>query len=316
MLKSKIKSVRRERKKVSAFSPQPSAFVCSAFTLVEVLVVVVLMSFIVLALMAVFNGTQTAFRASLTQSDVLEGGRSVMGMIKNDLEGMTPSDGISIVTPGNNYLDGPVNFAVYIYDTFTINPLVQSLTGSGNQRTNVQEWFFILTRQNTTWTGVGYKVDLNSSNYFFPLYRYSMSTNVSAPYGPKGLFADFGATPTYFTNNISHLIDGVVDLRVRAYDPQGRWINGTWTNAAAGSHNILPAVYPTFGEPAPLYMLSNALPASVEIELGVLEDRVIQRAESISDPTVRSNYLAQQAGQVHVFRQRVWIRNVDPSAYQ
>ena len=34
-----------------------------AFTLVEILVVVVLLSLIVLALMAVFNGTQTAFRA-------------------------------------------------------------------------------------------------------------------------------------------------------------------------------------------------------------------------------------------------------------
>jgi hypothetical protein len=30
----------------------------------------------------------------------------------------------------------------------------------------------------------------------------------------------------------------------------------------------------------------------------------------------QSNYLAQQAGKMHVFRQRVWIRNVDPSAYQ
>ena len=76
---------------------QPSAFACSAFTLIEVLVVVVLMSFIILALMAVFNSTQTAFRASLTQTDVLEGGRSAMGMIKSDLESMTPSFGVSNV---------------------------------------------------------------------------------------------------------------------------------------------------------------------------------------------------------------------------
>ena len=67
------------------------------------------------------------------------------------------------------------------------------------------------------------------------------------------------------------------------------------------------------------YMFSNTLPASVEIDLGVLEDRAIQRALSL--PKVppgwaQSNYLAGRAGQVHVFRQRVWIRNVDPSAYQ
>ena len=57
----------------STLGPRPAI---AAFTLVEVLVVVVLMSFIILALMAVFNSTQAAFRASITQTDVLEGGRS------------------------------------------------------------------------------------------------------------------------------------------------------------------------------------------------------------------------------------------------
>jgi len=32
-------------------------------------------------------------------------------------------------------------------------------------------------------------------------------------------------------------------------------------------------------------------------------------------PLARSNYLAQRVGQVHLFRQRVSIPNVDPSAY-
>jgi hypothetical protein len=64
-------------------------------------------------------------------------------------------------------------------------------------------------------------------------------------------------------------------------------------------------------------MFSNALPASVEIEMGVLEDRALQRAESLGGSfTAQSNYLAQQAGKVHVFRQRVSIPNVDPAAYQ
>ena len=63
MLKSKLKFPAK-RHKVSAFSLQPSAFACSAFTLIEILVVVVLMSLIILALMTVFNATQNAFRAS------------------------------------------------------------------------------------------------------------------------------------------------------------------------------------------------------------------------------------------------------------
>jgi prepilin-type N-terminal cleavage/methylation domain-containing protein len=77
----------------------------AGFTLVEILVVVVLMSLIVLALMAVFNSTQAAFRASLTQTDVLEGGRSVIGLVKADLEGMTPSFGQSnvVLTGGTTF---------------------------------------------------------------------------------------------------------------------------------------------------------------------------------------------------------------------
>ena len=57
--------------------------------------------------------------------------------------------------------------------------------------------------------------------------------------------------------------------------------------------------------------------ASVEIDLGVLEDRALQRAETWPNGSLlQSNYLAQQAGKVHMFRQRVKISNVDPSAYQ
>ena len=45
-------------------------------------------------------------------------------------------------------------------------PLVQSLTASSAQRTNVLENFFILSRDNVngspTWIGVGYAVDTDS----------------------------------------------------------------------------------------------------------------------------------------------------------
>jgi hypothetical protein len=64
-------------------------------------------------------------------------------------------------------------------------------------------------------------------------------------------------------------------------------------------------------------MFSNTLPASVEIEMGVLEDRALQRAESLSGSFLaQSNYLAGSASQVHIFRQRVSISKVDPAAYQ
>jgi type II secretory pathway pseudopilin PulG len=297
-----------------------------AFTLIEILVVVVLMSFIVLALMAVFNSTQAAFRASLTQTDVLEGGRAVMGLIKSDLESMAPSFGQSNQPAANGYSTVPVNF--YANTNFNYQPLVQLLAGSGYQRTNVLEEFFILTRQNTTWTGIGYVVDTTSTDHLNPLYRFTMSTNVMTA-GPAGLYYNFLTNRPAWTKvpissanaSFSHLMDGVVHLTVRAYDNNGQWMTNTveiYNGRFATNRNVCFLLPATLGETG-FYMFSNTLPASVEIELGVLEDRTIQRAESLPNVApvwASSNYLSQRAGQVHLFRQRFPIRNVDPSAYQ
>ena len=305
----------------AALNSQPSTLNrFRGFTLVEILVVVVLLSFIILALMTVFSATQSAFRAGITQTDVMEGGRSVMGLIKSDLESLTPSDGAS---------NGPVNFYVNTnYWQYQSNsaPLMQTLVGSRDPntlRTNVLETFFVLTRQNTTWTGTGYVVDTASTNSLNPLYRFSISTNIMARNArniPAMLYTNFLNAPLA---SMSHLVDGVVHLTVHAYDINGRWMTNYYT--FYGSNPVLTTTNqntwfsaPTLGEVG-FYMYSNALPAAVEVELGVLEDRTIQRAESLPDLSPgwsRSNYLAQQAGKVHLFRQRFPIRNVDPSAYQ
>jgi len=302
-----------------------------AFTLVEILVVVVLMSLIVLSLMAVFNSTQAAFRASITQTDVMEGGRSVMGLIKSDLEGMTPTRGLTYGYYTNkcgntNFIvtDGAVNFCVvtnqYQYQS-NAAPLVQSLVGVSDpntRRTNVLENFFILTRQNMTWTGVGYVVDTTSTNYLNPLYRFSMTTNVLATGGPAALYTNFLSAIAVLpippnATNLSHLVDGVVHLTVHASDVNGAPIYFVGTNIMTIPLNFSCGIVQ---EPIGYVFYSNALPAAVEIQLGILEDRTLQRAESIPDSITRSSYLAQHAGQVHLFRQRFPIRNIDPSAYQ
>jgi type II secretory pathway pseudopilin PulG len=278
----------------SSLDPRPS----SAFTLIEVMLVVVLLSLIVIALMAVFTNTQRAFRASITQTDVLEGGRSAMDLIAGDLREMQASGGVS-----NN----AVNFYVAVPPGYA--PLVQSLAASSALRTNMLETIFILNRQNLTWTGVGYAVDTNATTTINPLYRYTISTNTAV--NPLVLYNTF---VTLVNNgaytNMSRLVDGVVELRLRAYDTNGVWMNSTYTNAV----NFYPFAV-TLGETS-FAMYSNTLPASVGIELGVLEDRTVQRAESRLAGPARSNYLRDQAGQVHVFRQQVAIPNVDPSAYQ
>jgi type II secretory pathway pseudopilin PulG len=298
----------------------------SAFSLVEVLVTITILSLIVLALMAVFNSTQLAFRASVTQTDVLEGGRATMDRMTADLRQMAPSlsyyftnDLVSL--NGITYPADPVNFYVNAnYNQTTNQPLVQSLPGSGAQRTNVLENFFILDRDNLngrpTWIATGYAVDTMSPTDFNPLYRFYMTTNVAAA-NPQVLFTNFMlAVQTGSFTNWSHLLDGVVHLTVRAYDTNGLWMTNGYSFGYGNTAKNVLFLPPDLGEVG-FYMFSNTLPASVEIQLGVLEDRVLQRAATWPNGSLfQSNYLALQAGKLHIFRQRVTVPNFDLSAYQ
>jgi len=283
----------------------------AAFTLIEVMVVVVLLSLIVLALMAVFNSTQAAFRASVTQAGVLESGRATMDLMAADLRAMAPSHGQS-----NNFT-GAVNFLAGVTSYASPpSPLIQPMVGGSSTRTNVLENFFILSRQNQTWTGVGYAVNTSSSSALYPLYRFSMSA--SAAFSPWLLYSNFNiALGSGAWTNMSHLMDGVVALTVRPYDVNGGLMTNhvTYSGGQYVTNENVFYFLPALGQVG-FVMFSNTLPASVEIEMGVLEDRALQRAESLPTPASQSNYLTGAASQVHVFRQRVAIPNVDPSAYQ
>jgi type II secretory pathway pseudopilin PulG len=281
----------------------------AAFTLIEVMVVVVLLSFIVLALMAVFGSTQAAFRASVTQTDVLESGRAAMEMIGDDLRALSPS-----MDSSNNTQFSTVNF--YVGTNYYENPpLIQPLIASNESRTNVLQDVFILSRDNLngvpTWTGTGYAVALSPSNTY-SLYRFSTNRPVAQNLSASNLFNTDFQNFRAFPNNgsYSHLLDGVVNFQVRAFDANGGLILTNRTNIRT---NILaqPPLWPNS-----VAFYSNALPATVEIEMATIEDRSLQRAESLPYFTARNNYLVQQAGKVHVFRQRVAIPNVDSSVYQ
>ena len=289
----------------------------AAFSLVEVLVTVSLLSLIVIALMNVFSTTQRAFRAGVTQTDVLEGGRAAVALIAADLRGMAPSGGHF------NTVNGAVNF--FSFSNSLINnaytPLLQKLPGSIEKRTNLLNYFFVLGRENTEWTGVGYIVDTASTTALYPLYRFYDQRNLSVP--PFVLFSNFlNAVQNAQWSNMSHVMDGVVHLVVRPYDVNGIWLtNGYTSPGQVPPKNTL--FLPPFGYESCFYFYSNSLPASVELELGVLEDRALKRAESLRNdvPALPPNdrrtlYLNDQSGRVHVFRQRVNIQNVDPAAYQ
>jgi len=296
----------------------------SAFTLIEVMVAMALLSVIVIALMTVFSSTQSAFRASVTQTDVLESGRATMDLITGDLRAMAPSMGISnkVINVPNYDGPGPVNF--YVGTNYYGNPpLTNSLVASSSERINIQQDVFILSRGNLdgvpTWTGTGYAVYLSTNN-LYSLYRFSASYPVAQSLSASNLFwsdfQNFLAAPNSANSNYSHLVDGVVDFQIRAYDAGGRPILTNRINIftnAFGFSATPPRVY--YADHS-VYFFSNAVPASVEIEMATLEDRALQRAESRPFGPLRTKYLEDQAAKVHVFRQRVAIPNVDPSVYQ
>ncbi|HEY4414260.1 MAG TPA: hypothetical protein VGO57_01100 [Verrucomicrobiae bacterium] len=297
----------------------------------EVLVVISILSLIVLVLMSVFNSTQAAFRAGVTQTDVLEGSRSAMELMTADLKTMTASGGYSNSFLNTYYVQNWSAANFYASSFFTTKTLLQNLPASNEPRSNVLQGFFILSRGNVgghnLWIGTGYAVDVNSSSPLYPLYRFS--TNVPASFDPAVLINTYlsyvsSNNRNFFTNSgWSHLIDGVVDLRVHAYAPNGYQMTNTYqfiSDQWITNKNVWFS-QPINGEVG-FYFFSNALPAAVELQVGVLEDRALQRAESLNDPAIiglslsQSNYLANQVGRVHIFRQRVTIPNLDRTSYQ
>jgi hypothetical protein len=260
------------------------------------------------------NDVAVAHRAVADDSLEQHADRVSRGNHPGRTPSLCPSNVIVYGSDSNN-----VNF--YATNNLGYTPLVQSLPGGTQTRTYVLENFFILSSANVngnpSWVGTGYVISTNlADGTLYPLYRFSMSTNVISG-NPAQLFNSFysdvvnNTFTNTFTTNWSHLMDGVVDLRVRAFDINGTWMNNIYTNVLNFKTNST-----MWGETG-FYMFSNTVPASVEVELGVLEDRTLQRAESLSGSyQAQTNYLAQHVGQVHIFRQRAWIRNVYPSAYK
>ena len=281
-----------------------------AFSLAEILVVVSLLSLIVMALMQVFSGTQRAFRASLTQAGMLEGGRATMEMMARDLRALAPSYGTN---------GGPVNFWVADNTSYS-TPLVQSLPGTTQLRSNLLQQVFILNHYNNGWWCVGYAtaVTSNSPSTFYSLYRLQYPSDGSMVADPSPLFTSSTVT-SFFANptNGNHLIDGVVHLTVRAYDTNGTWITTGYPLMMPNSLKQT-AIFstPLQGGETGMVMYSNNLPAAMELQLGVLEDQVLARALALPyQSSSQSSFLSQQSGAVHLFRQRLSIPNVDFTAY-
>jgi hypothetical protein len=276
----------------------------AAFSLIEILVTVGLLSVITLGLVMVFSQTQRAFKLSMAQVDVLEAGRAVSDMLARELSEMAPS-----------YLPAGTNYFAVVDDVNFATPLLQSLPGSSVPRTNVLQRFFFLTRMHQNWSGIGYQVvpDYRDAGVG-TLYRFVQHTDrTRVPQLSQNFL--LASANLDLTNRVA---EGIVHLRLRAYDNVGKLItpfwptnNAMWVNTARAWNYQLP-------DQVDSYFASNALPAFVELEVGILEPEAVERFKSIGTANVdaQRKFLEGQAAQVHLFRQRIAIRNVDPSLYQ
>jgi hypothetical protein len=279
-----------------------------AFTVVELMVAVSIMTLIVLALYGMFDQVQKALRGNVAQVDVLEGGRAATELITREMEQIQAGN---ILNQTNLYvgLARDVNLARWQL------PVRQELLDVNEYRTNVLQEVYFLSHFNKQWTGTGYRVlasNLKSQvfNQFAligvgTLARYS--TNIHDSDLTRSNL--FGLVMDPQPANLAHyqrLVDGVVHFRVRAYD--GRGLPLTYlTNTYIGVNMVNDGEFGNTGETR--YAFTNtAVPAYLELEIGVLEPQVLEKLKSLPTLAAATNFLAKQTGKIHLFHQRIPIR--------
>jgi prepilin-type N-terminal cleavage/methylation domain-containing protein len=296
----------------------------SAFTLIEIMVTVALLSVIILGLVAMFNQTRRAFMSSLAQVDVLESGRAAADIISRDLEQLAPADYANVT---NFYVGTAIK-------TYGLNSglLIEQLANPADTWTNIAQELFFLTPappNNGQWNAIGYRLQTaDEENSIGSLYRYYAPgltiTNQNSNLNLSNQLFYFvnATTPLATTTNFNRIIDGVTYFRVLAYKPGGILITNGATAGAITTYpgiTIGPGLYPgPPGQDFTYNFYSNATPAYVEIELGILETQALERYRSLLVPgqgpqPAATAYLTNNPGFVHIFRQRIPIRDVDPT---
>ena len=254
----------------------------SAFSLIEIMVSMTLLSVIVVGLLVVFNHTSRALRAVNNTTDVLEGARATVNFVTHDFSAMAAS-GVS------NYVN------LYALAFTWPPPTIQMPDGS--VRSNILHDCFLVTRENDRWMGVGYFLDRDQrTDAVGTLYRFDVETNGPVP------------DPSWFTNfiaarvgqtNVHRIADGVVHFELTAFYENGRvYPPPTRTNdLIAVDHGLA--------------FRNKFLPAHVELEIGLMEPETTRKFNAIDSANAAAarSFLMQQAGKMHLFRQRIAIRN-------
>lgn len=299
----------------------------AAFSVIELMLAISIMGLIMYALFSVFNQTQRALRASETQGGISEKARAIMEIITRELEQVHPAHlQFSYDTHVTNF-----------YSTLDFIPRIQSAGGSSlvKARTNVLDSFFFTRKETNFWNVIGYKIN-HATNVVGELKRFSWTNNFPYAYP---FFTNVSAAflTTSVTNEVffHHIADGVIHFRLTPYDINGLPLGYNSTNNQPGVYRIFRS--DANGAPLPQMsdvprwqeanvmlqqsiagntnyttatFTSNAVPAYVELELGMLEqDTLRQYYQMLQDANPNANsFLTEKISKVHLFRQRIPIR--------
>lgn len=157
----------------------------NAFSLVELLVAVALMTVIIVGLYSMFNETQRALRTNVSQVDVLEAGRSAIELIVQDIQ-QAEAPGPLRQAPSREEILFPPPYEITVASAITnrsphfwsgiqtnrrrpyfTEPMIQNLADN-TRRTNILQEVFFLTRSNLNWVAKGYFVSPSRINAVLP----------------------------------------------------------------------------------------------------------------------------------------------------
>lgn len=305
-----------------------------ALTILEMLVSVALLSFIILGLTAMFIQTQKAFKTGIKQVDSTDAGRAVIEMVAGDIAQMTDPHFVNVTFPEYTPqqavpLPAP---PPTLWWSYSPNFLFQIFTNVDNQKvvqvTNELEDIYMTVQTNMNWLGIGYTVSnwfTNGTGGTLPgvgtLYRFVI-TNVGPLFYTNTLFstyANYVGFGTYTNTYFHRIADGVVHLKIRAFDADGNEMYWEpWYDSGPTAGPSMPnqgayvtgLQYPEIAYNSAGNLQTNFLPHSIDIEMGILEPEAFEHVRSLYAAgayAAAGLYLTNAVNQVQFFREHVII---------
>ena len=325
--------------------PNPAAR--RAFSLLELLVAIGLLSLIVLALYAMFDQTQKALHASVGQVDVMESGRSAMDLLVRDIQ---QAQSPNLVPTTNADGGGVTNINLAIRKrTFVSGSSIFDPPGVNDvlhRDFPLNELFFLTPFQGNQWGALGYFVAHGTNAGFAAdenlgtLYRYQDPlTEAARGADAAKRFLGFyqflkgsalgGAyqrqpnqdfiSEEYRRTNSTRLIDNVLFFHVLPFagngvamdrsTPRSFFTNVYFSNYYAGGIVLTNSGNKSIDSPVTTTLfMGTALPSALEVEMGVLSPRLWTQYTNQANLSLKTNFLAKHAADILVFRQRIPLR--------